>query len=177
MWGLVAALFAIASAAAVIVPLVRGAASAGEPETTAEDRQLYACVHDSRDEYCDRISADMAERAPVSPGDWRAAQPLRADLMDTLTNDVGLDCRWPRGACRGDDSPPTPEAVRRAIVDAGFLNPVVRYARVTDPAPRGAIMFAVPVVGACLVGYYASPPPSTVLVVGQLRDGTRCAYS
>ncbi|MEH1124324.1 hypothetical protein [Micromonospora sp. CPCC 206061] len=173
VWGLVAALFVIASGVAVIVPLVRGAASAGDPEITATEAvQGYACAQVSWEDHCDRISADMARREPVSPSDWRAAQPLVADLNQAL---VGATCQRSQGLCAVEGAQSTAETVRRAIVGAGFLGPVVRDARITDPAPRGAIMFAVPVGGACLLGYVTSPWSATVLVVGPLRDAG-CAY-
>jgi hypothetical protein len=172
VWGLVAALFVVASAAAVIVPLVRGAASAGEPEITSlEVRQLHACAQDGRDDHCERIGADMARREPLSPADQRAAQPLAADLQDALVDDARDGCQHGRERCAAGGLRTTPEAVRRAIVGAGFLGPVVRDARMTDPAPLGTIMFAVPVGGACLVGYVSPPWSTTVFVVGPLRGG------
>jgi hypothetical protein len=168
----VAALFVIVSAVAVIVPLVRGAASAGDPETTTDEVvQLHACVQDDRDDHCGRIGDDMARREPLSPADQRAAQPLVTDLQEALACPPRS-----RGSCPVEGERPTAETVRRAIVGEGFLGPVVREARITDPAPRGAIMFAVPAGGACLVGYIQSSWSATVFVVGPLRDGG-CAYS
>lgn len=127
-------------------------------------------MQDDRDDYCGRIADDMARREPVSPADQRAAQPLVADLQEAL----GCPPRS-QGSCPVEGGRPTAETVRRAIVGEGFLGPVVREARTTDPAPRGAIMFAVPAGGACLVGYVSSPRSSVVFIVGPLRDGG-CAY-
>jgi hypothetical protein len=172
IWGLVTALFVIASGVALMVPIVRGAASAGDPEVTVtKEVRGYTCAQIDYDDYCQRLAADLARRAPVPAAEIQAAKPLADELEAVL---AGPTCPETEKMCIVETVAPTAETVRRAIVGAGFLGPIVRDARGADPAPRGAIMFAVPAGGACLVGH-VSGHSSFVLVVGPLRD-SGCAY-
>jgi hypothetical protein len=59
--------------------------------------------------------------------------------------------------------------VRDTLTAAGFTDVTVRIARNTDPAPAGSVLYAVPVIEACLVGSVAQQ--STVQLVGRLPGG------
>jgi hypothetical protein len=177
MWGIriwlpVAALFLLASAAAVAVPLVRGGASAGEPDprsTAAVERFACAQLASSVDDYCRRIAEDLGRRAPLADGDRAAAQPLRQTLVDGFVRELGADCHGPIEPCLLRATPP--EAVRRALIASGFVDPVVRPAGFTDPAPVGAVLYAVPAGHACLLGHVQPGTAAPPLVVGPLSDG------
>jgi len=168
----IAVLFVVASAAAVAVPLVRASMSASEPDerpAAAVEQFVCAQVASSVDDYCDRIAEDLGRRTPVTDDERVAAQPRRQALLDDFVREFGADCPGPLEHCRLPAT--TPEAVRQALIAAGFNDPAVRPARYTDPAPAGTILYAVPVGRACLVGYVqsetAAPPP---LIVGRLSD-------
>jgi len=165
----IAVLFVVASAAAVAVPLVRASRSASEPdERTAAAVEQFVCaqVASSIDDYCDRIAGDLGRRMPVTDDDRVAAQPRRQALLDGFVRELGADCPGPLEPCRLPAT--TPEAVRQALVAAGFNDPVVRPARYTDPAPAGAILYAVRVGRACLLGHVRSETAAPPLIVGRL---------
>lgn len=69
------------------------------------------------------------------------------------------------------------EQVRRALADAGYPDAVVRVARADDPAPQDAIVYAVAVGPACVIGHldgFASDGlPS---VEGRLPNGQCLAH-
>ncbi|MFY1696385.1 hypothetical protein [Solwaraspora sp. WMMA2101] len=167
----IAVLFVVASAAAVAVPLVRASMSASEPDerpAAAVEQFVCAQVASSVDDYCDRIAEDLGRRTPVTDDERVAAQPRRQALLDGLVREFGADCPGPLEHCRLPAT--TPEAVRQALIAAGFNDPAVRPARYTDPAPAGTILYAVPVGRACLVGYVQSETAAPPLIVGRLSD-------
>ncbi|MBE1489486.1 hypothetical protein [Plantactinospora soyae] len=181
IWLPVAVLFLLASAAAVAVPLVRGGGSAGAPDprpTAAVERFACAQVASSVDDYCRRIAADLGRRAPLADGDRAAARPLQQALMEGFVRELGADCPGPTEPCLLPQATPPeavratpPEAVRRALVAAGFVDPVVRAARITDPAPSGAVLYAARAGYACLVGHVQPEIAAPPRVVGRLPDG------
>ncbi|MEJ3748860.1 hypothetical protein WEI85_37005 [Actinomycetes bacterium KLBMP 9797] len=165
------ALFLLAGGAAVVVPLMRGATA----DDTVEEREYgYACVQElpGGDDYCGRIADDLSRRGPVRDSDRTTAQPFLALVRDGFASRFGADCDRLMRACRFPDGQPDPDAVRAALAGSGFLGPVVRTARITDPAPADSVLYGVRAGPACLVGYVQSgfaPPPQ---VVGRLPDGT-----
>jgi len=161
-------LFLVASATAVAVPLVRASVSASAPdEQPAVAVGQFACaqVASSIDDYCDRIAEDLGRRTPLTDDERVAAQPRRQALLDGFVRELGADCPGPLEHCRLPAT--TPEAVRQALIASGFNDPAVRPARFTDPAPAGAILYAVPVGHACLLGYVQSETAAPPLIRGQ----------
>ncbi|MDG4773345.1 hypothetical protein [Solwaraspora sp. WMMD792] len=164
-------LFVAASATAVAVPLIRASVSASEPDgRPAATVEQFVCaqVASSVDDYCDRIAEDLGRRTPLTDDERVAAQPRRQTLLDGFVRELGADCPGPLEHCRLPAT--TPDAVRQALVASGFNDPAVRPARFTDPAPAGAILYAVPVGHACLLGYVRSETAAPPLIVGRLPD-------
>lgn len=165
-------LFVVASVTAVAVPLVRAGISGGGPgQRPATVVEHFACaqVTPSVDDYCRRITEDLGRRTPLTDGDRAAAQPRRHALTDGFIRELGGDCPGPTEPCRLPAT--TPEAVRQALIASGFGSPVVRSARYTDPAPAGAILYAVRAGHVCLLGHLKSDIAGPVLIVGRLPDG------
>jgi hypothetical protein len=64
-------------------------------------------------------------------------------------------------------------AVHRSLDEAGFAGATVRIAGVDDPAPRGTILYAVPLDDACLIGYRATlRGGGGYTLAGRLPQGT-----
>ncbi|WJK41090.1 hypothetical protein O7608_01110 [Solwaraspora sp. WMMA2056] len=173
----IAVLFVVASATAVAVPLVRASVSASGPdERPAVTVKQFVCaqVASSVDDYCDRIAEDLGRRTPLTDEERVAAQPRRQALLDGFVRELGADCPGPPEPCRLPAT--TPDAVRQALVAAGFTDPAVRSARFTDPAPAGAILYAVRAGRACLLGYVRPETAAPPLIVGRLPDDA-CLFS
>ncbi len=68
--------------------------------------------------------------------------------------------------------PADADAVRVSLGKAGFPGAVSRIATADDPAPRGSIVFGVPIVDACFVGYLESARGGgSYGLQGRLPDG------
>jgi hypothetical protein len=120
------------------------------------------------------MANDMMARTEVTQeqrtrllADLRRAE--RAVSMASLCMDPEMFTEGPSGAVaaqapgcgrpRSAGSRPQAEdvtALRRSFEDSGFPGATVRIARADDPAPRGAIVFGVPLGDACFVGYQNS---------------------
>ncbi|WP_326549774.1 hypothetical protein [Micromonospora sp. NBC_01813] len=169
----IAVLFLVASATAVAVPLIRAGLSASDPDgRPAATVEQFVCaqVASSIDDYCERIAEDLGRRTPLTDDERVAAQPRRQAVLDSFVRQLGADCGGPLEHCRLPVT--TPEAVRQALIAAGFNDPAVRPARFTDPAPAGAILYAVRAGRACLLGYVRSETATPPLIVGRLPDDT-----
>ncbi|WP_426509624.1 hypothetical protein ACPPVO_02200 [Dactylosporangium sp. McL0621] len=152
--------------------------------------------------YCDRYVADVARRGDLTQeqrdrldADMRKAEravqtPLScADVLGQAPSGRFAECeglpvpvRSDRGVrnralSTGDpaaDLPSFVEAIRVSLERAGYPGGTVRAARADDPAPRGTIMFGVPIAEACFVGYEAVPSGGGGYgLQGKLPDG-RC---
>ncbi len=106
---------------------------------------------------------NLPSQPPSAPPSPRWQRQVPADCAGWIL--PGRDGTEPPGAVEVD-------AVRRSLDDAGFPGATVRIARGDDPAPRGAIVFAVPLDGACYVGYRRTLRGGGVAgVVGPVRGG------
>jgi hypothetical protein len=91
----------------------------------------------------------------------------------------GIPKRDPRagsGSSSGGRRPDSMDAraIRISFDRAGFPGSVVRIAAGNDPAPKGSIVFGVPVKDACLVGFeYSLTGGGSYGLAGRLPDG-RC---
>jgi hypothetical protein len=181
------AVFVLAGLAALVVPLARAARHPPETlssETAATPRRQYVVIC-ARDD-CDRIT-DSLRRLPLSEAEQTAAAAALHRVTEVLPHGklrsscgppsqpiLDLDRRESTrtGRCSSTYSPPTIDQVRRAFVEAGYRDVVVRQARAHDLAPPGTVMIAVPVGAACVVAYtdgHSTPAD----VRGRLPNG-RC---
>lgn len=169
VWLALGALLVIAGGSAVLVPLVRSATS-DEPAPTSS-RQLMGCAEVlPSDGYCQRLADDLADRGSLTRIDQAEAERLVDDLRAVFEDDLGGQCP-PEGHFCVLAEPPTAEAVRAALVAAGFTGPV-RPARYTDPAPAEAIIYGVHAGAACLVGWVDRGTGSLPRPVGRRPDGS-----
>ena len=170
-----AALFVMASVAALMVPIVR-AASSSPPEggPASPTGFLVACMQVTGDDYCQRYAEDLGRRVPLSEAQRIKAEAVRQQVIAALPgSDAGaLFCHAPDQRCSFTYTPPTADQVRSALIEAGFRDVVVRTAGANDPAPLGGVLIAVPVGSACVVVIRQSST-DTSNVSGQLPDG-RC---
>jgi hypothetical protein len=150
-------------------------------ETAASPRPQYVtCIHDG----CDRIT-DSLRRLPLSQAEQTAAEAtLHRVIADLPHGELQSSCGPPSqpisdrrestrtGRCSSTYSPPTIDQVRRALVEAGYRDVVVRQPRADDPAPPGTVLIAVSVGPACVLAYtdgHSTPAE----VRGRLPNG-RC---
>lgn len=169
VWLALGVVLLVAGGAAVLVPVVRAATS--DPPPTTEQLKLYSCAHRPGDDYCQRITDDRAARAELTAAEREAADGFTERLRAAFETGLGGQCRPEIRSCRFE-TPPTAGGLRAALTEAGFSGPVVRETRLYDPAPFGAIVYAVRAGSACLVGYIESSFSSTIEAVGRLRDGS-----
>lgn len=169
MWLALGAVLLLAGGGALLVPLVR-AATSGEPATT-KTVELIACAHRPGDDYCQRIADDRAARDPMSTADRDTAARFAERLRAAFEAQLGAECRTEIDACVFS-APPSADAVRAALKEAGFSAPVVRQTRLNDPAPFGAVVYGVRAGAACLVGWIDSRAGSQLTAVGRHRDGS-----
>jgi hypothetical protein len=177
------AVFVLAGFAALAVPLARAALHPPEApsQTAASPRPQYVtCIHDG----CDRIT-DSLRRLPLSQAEQTAAEAtLHRVIADLPHGELQSSCGPPSqpisdrrestrtGRCSSTYSPPTIDQVRRALVEAGYRDVVVRQPRADDLAPPGTVLIAVSVGPACVLAYtdgHSTPAD----VRGRLPNG-RC---
>ncbi len=126
---------------------------------------------------CSRHIEDTLRRIPLTPEQRAAGLDLTIRASSAIES-------WRRG--RGTCLAPTVvtaadapcqlaepvmsvEELRGILASAGFTDAIVRIARSTDAAPVGSLLYAVPVIEACLVGYVTQQ--SNVELVGRLPGG------
>jgi hypothetical protein len=151
------------------------------------------------DGYCGRMAKELMRRAGLTEAD-RAR--LAADVQRAVLalHKPGFCADLPRVPTRPGYSPPPQypqcdgvpprdridgsggrrpdtvdaRSVRLSLDRAGFPGSVVRIAGNDDPAPRGSILFGVPIGDACLVGFLQSVRGGgSYALYGRLPDG-RC---
>jgi hypothetical protein len=172
MWLSLLAAFVVASAIAVAVPWLRAGGAGGIDATPTASRSLFVALHCSG-EVCDRIVNDLVRRTPLADADRLAGQHAVLAVLLALPRETEADCPALADYCLIRYRPAEPDQVADDLAAAGYAGATVRTARGDDPAPAGAVVFAVPVGPACLVGYHAADTgPSDIQVAGQLPDGT-----
>lgn len=141
----------------------------------------FACAYQGHDRsYCEKLAREWSRRTPVSDG----RRDMLGAYWDKKIEYAASYEPWcgtagsARCANRPEPSPPTDSdlaAVRATLARQGFPDAVVRFARSDDPAPPGALLYAVRVESACVVGHLESVPsgPHQQVVLGLLPDG-RC---
>jgi len=119
------------------------------------------------DGYCARLVRDLSRRPELAAGrqhDLENRAKAVADVVGHLSSEVGaIDQVGPEHA----------EALQRMLVEAGFMGALVRVAEPDDPAPRGAILYVIPVGDACLLGYVSAHGGGGRQLVAHLPGG-RC---
>jgi hypothetical protein len=143
----------------------------------------FACIQvndQNSDDYCGRLAKDYFARRRLSP----EQQAALADEARQVQNAIVVP-HHPYTTCMsGPDAPcayrnPAPTAldvvsVRAALTAAGYSPVVARLARPDDPAPAGALIYAVPVPPGCLVGYISGGGSFSggAIPIGTYPDGT-----
>ncbi|GIH21571.1 hypothetical protein Raf01_97430 [Rugosimonospora africana] len=160
---------------------------AGVPAQPAHPQQLYACAAPSDAlSFCQYMSQQMARRNQLSKADYqsairagldiprvvRAALPIRHDhCVPAAPAEPGAPCR----VVPDPGEPLDPQHVEQALLTAGYQDAVVRLAASEDPVPRGALLYAVPLGNACIIGYQnlqTGTGAGSQGVVGTLPDHT-----
>jgi Tfp pilus assembly major pilin PilA len=186
----VLAIFIVASVTAVLVPMLRRTTVSADPVSTATaapqgPRGAFACIEQraAGGGSCQRQLADLSRRAVLSQTQQDTVRPTAEAIATAVEEASRVDGARPSTLC--DPSPPRPcrlvypaldvASVRRALTAAGFPTAVVRRAQGDDPAPAGAVLFAVlvPVGPACVLGDLSGDSGSAeVRTVGTLSDGS-----
>jgi hypothetical protein len=104
---------------------------------------------------CANQARDAARRLPLSPSDQEAADARVAFVRSVVLPPSG----------HAD-----PLQAANHLTQAGFTHFLVRYARASDPAPAGSLLWGVDVDPGCVIGY--SGIWSSATAVGYLPDGT-----
>lgn len=136
---------------------------------------------------CARLARDAVRRPQLSGAQRAAGEQVathvRAALAATWLSSGQAGCPLPTAVghepepCRYAPAAPTGDDVdraRRALAAAGFSGATVRLAGADDPAPAGALLYAVPAGDVCVLGYEQDsngPGYGSPLVVGPLPDG------
>jgi hypothetical protein len=124
---------------------------------------------------CDRAARDRARRLSLPTGQQAHAEA--ADNKIARLAVTGGSCQ--EGICPAwyHRHPPTQQDVavlHAALTDAGFPDNNVRLARGDDPAPTGALLYAVRVDSACIVGYLETVGAAPAHWIGGLLPDGRC---
>jgi hypothetical protein len=175
-WWLAAAVLALAAAAIGVTWYATGAAEGG-----------YSCAfavgpdQAEKEELCHRTASDQMRRADITnPG------PIGHDGTARLMQDAlsrALLCP-PPGPASCDDRrarrPATAAEVvtaRNALTAAGLPESVVRLADHEDPAPEGALVYALLMGDGCVVGYLDLESGERWYEVAGLLPNGRCLSS
>jgi hypothetical protein len=153
------------------------AAPAGGGGPPAHPQHLFACaVPADAPNFCQYLAHEMARRTQLSGADYQQAARAELDVSQVVHSAQpvrGQQCLTntplkPGAPCRvvPDSGAPTdPRPVEQALLAAGYRGAVVRLATSSDPIPRGALLYGVPVGNACILGYNGGQG-----VVGMLPD-------
>ncbi|RSM64542.1 hypothetical protein DMB66_19660 [Actinoplanes sp. ATCC 53533] len=197
VWWSLLLVFVVASAAATLLPLVHSLRPSGTPVGGPSASTLV--VHASRgaapgagaravvcpapppgasdDGYCARIGLDGIRRAVLTAAQSDGAARL-APIIDSAVNGTRsrrTQCDPDSRACALILGPADAGKVRRALTAAGFPDAIVRTARPDDPAPTGAVLYAVAARRACLLGFQPTGDaagPGWTQIAGRLPDDT-----
>jgi hypothetical protein len=132
-------------------------------------------------ELCDRKQRDKAQRAPMaSPG------PMGYEVTAAMMRDAISRSSW----CPTPDDPrcygpqriraattADVEAAKRALTQVGLAGSVVRVAQPHDPAPDGALIYALRMGDGCVVGYVEVGRGVGEHFVGGLLPNGQCLSS
>jgi hypothetical protein len=127
------------------------------------------------DEHCHRIAEDAFRRADLTDAQRQAAERRRDAVQRAIPVQTDTECPGvsPAEPCELVHLVPTADVVQKSLVAAGYAGTVARTARPDDPAPAGALLYAVPLETACLVGYLLPGHGHVdVRIEGRLADGT-----
>ncbi|RZU48479.1 hypothetical protein EV385_0195 [Krasilnikovia cinnamomea] len=126
--------------------------------------------------HCARISADLIRRTGLTPRQQQVAAQLApaVDRAASSSRESRTECDSATAVCRRVASAAEVGEVRRSLAAAGFTDAVVRTARPDDPAPAGAVVYAVGSGPACVLGYLSpnSTGVGSTQIGGRLPDGT-----
>lgn len=142
----------------------------------------YACVvvagDDHAEDLCHRTTADRARRAAITaPGpigyDGTADTMLATISRAVLCPPPALPNSCPRQPGRTATDADVVSA-RDALAAAGLPGSMVRIAHPDDPAPAGALVFALQMGDGCVVGYLDLATARSGHEVAGLLPGAQC---
>ncbi|MFI5937465.1 hypothetical protein [Actinoplanes sp. NPDC051494] len=170
------------AATAGIAVLVAAVASLrpGGPGPPADGSGLVMIcpLRQTSEEICGRPVRGAGDRLP---GSTAPGIEETAGMIAVLAADGGWCITGRPGTCAegGRRLPPTESDVRVArsgLTEAGFPDHVVRLARPGDPAPEGALLYAVKIGDVCVIGDTETVPRtsrgSSFEILGPLPDGS-----
>ena len=176
-------------------------AGPGPSARPSRSTRMYSCIQLANpgmardDGYCGRMVDDTMRRTELTEADrTRLAADLRklqqamsfASMCSDSIPGMPPSARMPQcdgvprlgprdgSGSSGDRQPDSMDAraVRLSFDRAGFPGSTVRIAAGNDPAPRGSIVFGVPVSDACFVGFvYSLRGGGSSNLSGRLPDG------
>ncbi|MFC6020132.1 hypothetical protein ACFP2T_28560 [Plantactinospora solaniradicis] len=174
---------------ALVVAAAAGAGLYGYLRSTEPTGYTCAVVFSSGDEaarqraleLCHRKQRDLARRAPISSRGPIGYEGTAAIMHDAVSRSSGCptladpSChgsRPTRAATAADVA-----AAERALAQAGLADSVVRVARPDDPAPDGALVYALRMGDGCVVGYLDVGRGDGDHLVGGLLPNGQCLAS
>jgi hypothetical protein len=174
IWLSLLAIFVVSSAIAVAVPLVRaGGINTVNPPPASPSLRAVLAVECERADVCDRIVADLLRRPTLTEADRSTARAAVPAIQQALPRATEAECPPPGDACAIRFLPADPDQISAGLAAAGYPDAIVRVARTGDPAPTGAVVFAVPIGEVCVLGYHAPVTgPGDIRIEGQLPGGT-----
>ena len=161
--------------AVAVIPLAAGCITPG-PTSTA------GSVCDGDNQYCGRPVPGMGPRRIPTPSSDRDALRTTDYQVAILAMNDGWCLSSTDRSCNQHPvrHRPTDNDVHQAenaLLKAGYPHTVIRLARSGDPAPAGALLYAVSYEDLCLIGHALRLPPGNQdayhEITGQFADG-RC---
>jgi len=168
---LLLAVFVVASAAAVGLPLVQGLSATDPPRQASAFAIVCAVEPDPDRDYCERIATDTARRTRLTESERASASALSQTLGHVLVRERRSWCDPTSQACGFRYLPADPDDVRRALMRPDLAGVVVRIAGPDDPAPVGRLLFAAAAGPACLLSYFSAIQGEVLRVEGHLPGG------
>jgi hypothetical protein len=171
MWLVFGAVYTILGATALILEGIGGEATVADQRSP--DGRTFACAqivaaNAFDDGYCGRLVKDLMRRPELTP-EQQSRMAAQVNAVEAAINELSW-CDYPAGPpphrsqCAnfmipgGEQvSQARADALQKLLLEAGFIGAIVRVVQADDPAPRGAIIYAVPVGDACVLGHAWSP--------------------
>jgi hypothetical protein len=133
-------------------------ADAGLPGSVRGFVCAYVGDPEEDDNHCARAAQDFVRRAEMTPAQQTEARAAAEAVDRAMPAEWPSACRADAAACAGwgPDAPRGStdlEVFRAAFRRIGLRGAAVRLATGDDPAPRGTVLYAVPVGEVCVVGW------------------------
>jgi hypothetical protein len=131
-------------------------------------------------ELCQRKHDDQVQRAPIASRGPIGYEGTAMLMRDVIARSLCPTIGYP--SCRGGQQtrPATSadvEAATGALTRAGLADSVVRVAHPQDPAPDGALVYALRMGDGCVVGYLEVGRGTGDYLIGGLLPNGQCLAS